>query len=39
MAVGLEQPTVDGAPNLVDAVAENEAAIFDWDRGRRSREK
>src|SRR4051794_20709420 len=31
----LEQATVDDAPNFIDAVAEDEAAIFDGDgRGR-----
>ena len=39
MAIGLEQPAVDDAPDLVDAVAENKAAIFNRDRCRRSREK
>jgi predicted acetyltransferase len=32
MSIGLEQTTVDDAPNLIDSVAEDEASIFDRDR-------
>ena len=38
VAVGLEQTSVDDAPDLVDTVAEDEAAILDGDRGDGARE-
>jgi hypothetical protein len=39
MPLCLEQTAPDDAPNLVDAVAEDESAVFDRDGGVRTRKK
>ena len=39
VALALEQRPVDDAPDFVDAVAENEAAVFDRNGGGGAREE
>jgi len=39
MARGLEQSATDDAPDLIDAVAEDEPAVFDRDGGVGARKK